>query len=249
MIGNKIIRLKEIESTNRYASELINSGATIEEGTVILADYQTAGRGTGENSWESERGKNLTLSIVLYPSFLAIEKQFMMNKIVSLAVFDMICKIAEGKEIVKIKWPNDIYAANKKIAGILIENAIIGEKFQYFISGIGININQEIFVSNAPNPVSLKNITGKDHDLNECLFTLCSCFENRYSQLKNNANQQLDNDYFSSLFRLDETASFYYKKQKITARIIGINEYGKLVLETTEGRIIDCDFKEVEFVL
>ena len=118
MIGNKIISLAETASTNKYATELIKNNTAIEDGTIVLTHHQTAGRGTGDNHWESEKGKNLTLSIISFPTFLPIEKQFMMNKVVSLAVFDMVCILTKGKETEKIKWPNDIYAGNKKIAGI-----------------------------------------------------------------------------------------------------------------------------------
>ncbi len=249
MIGNKIISLAETASTNKYATELIKNNTAIEDGTIVLTHHQTAGRGTGDNHWESEKGKNLTLSIISFPTFLPIEKQFMMNKVVSLAVFDMVCILTKGKETEKIKWPNDIYAGNKKIAGILIENAIMGENFQYFISGIGININQEYFISNAPNPVSLKNITGEDHDLKECLSILCSCFENRYKELINSENKQLDDDYYTSLYRLNENASFIYNEQAIQARITGITAQGKLLLETNKRKVLECGFKEVEFVV
>jgi len=249
MIGNRIIRLKETESTNRFASEFISKQNNVEEGTVIMANYQSAGRGAGENKWESEKDKNLTISIILYTAFLRIEEQFMVNKIVSLAVSDMITNFTKVKENVKIKWPNDIYFGNKKIAGILIENAIIGNKFLHFIIGIGININQEVFISDAPNPVSLKNITGIEYDPDECLSALCSCLDTRYGQLKNSENKLINDDYLSALFRINEVSSFVYRGHIIKAKITGLSDHGKLLLEKTDGVVIDCDFKEVEFIL
>jgi BirA family transcriptional regulator, biotin operon repressor / biotin---[acetyl-CoA-carboxylase] ligase len=249
MIGNYIIRLEQIDSTNRYATELLTNQYTLQEGTVIMASHQSAGKGASENKWESERGKNLTLSIILFPSFLPLEKQFMINKIVSLGVFDMIEKLVGNKGKVTIKWPNDIYVDKKKIAGILIENATMGSEFQHFILGIGININQEIFMSDAPNPVSLKIVKGKDHDLGECLSVLCSCVEKRYTQLKTMQDDLINADYKSALFRIDETALYIYHEQTIEAKITGISKHGKLLLEKTDGTGLDCDFKEVEFVL
>lgn len=205
MIGKNIIEIEETGSTNLYASDLLRS-KEIPEGTVISAFRQSSGRGLGSNSWESEAGKNLTISIILYPSFLPIEKQFMLNKVVSLGVYDIITKLIENtnslvnKSIVKIKWPNDIYIGDKKVSGILIENAIIGNKFLHSIVGIGININQEIFLSDAPNPVSLKNITGKEYGLKECLELLCSYLDKRYFQLKNDNYKAIDKDYLSTLY-------------------------------------------------
>ena len=249
MIGNRIIRLKETDSTNAYTTRLLEADTNVEEGTVIVAKHQKAGKGTWDNSWESEKGKNLTISIVLYPTFLLMEKQFIINKVVSLSLFDFLISQIDEKEIVKIKWPNDIYVGNKKISGTLVENAISGRNFQHSIIGIGININQQVFMSDAPNPVSLKNITGKDYDLEQCLSLLCLCLERRYFQLKRREEKLINEQYFSALFRLGEKARYIYKERMIRATITGLTEQGKLLLEKDNGQLIDCDFKEMEFVL
>jgi len=248
MIGENIIELQETTSTNIFAFELIKE-KNIEEGTVISAISQHSGKGTGSNKWESEAGKNLTVSIILKPEFLPLGKQFMLNIITSLAVHDMVLRIIQSKADVKIKWPNDIYVGNKKIAGILIENTIFGNALKYCILGIGININQEIFISNAPNPVSLKNILNKEFELKECLALLCSCIEERYVQLKNEKYNLLNGDYLSVLFKKNELAKFNYKNKVTSATIKGISEEGKLILETLEKEIIACNFKEIEFVI
>ncbi len=248
MIGNNIIELEETFSTNRYALELL-SNSRISEGTVISVVNQTSGRGSYGNFWESEKGKNLTVSIILYPTFLSFEKQFMLNKVTSLSVYDMLVQINSGQEAVMIKWPNDIYTDNKKFSGILIENTIIGSTFKHSIIGIGININQEIFVSDAPNPTSLKISTGKTYNLKECLSILCSCFNRRYTQLKNFEFKTLDEDYLSALYRMNKSALFIFQKQLITAMIKGVAESGKLLIEKLNGEMIECDFKEVEFVI
>jgi len=247
MIGNNIIELEETLSTNRYASELI-SASEISEGTVISAVNQTLGRGSDGSFWEGEKGKNLTLSIVLYPEFLSIKKQFLLNKVASLSIYDMIVKLNPNHKEVMIKWPNDIYIGNKKISGILIENAILGDTLKHSIIGIGININQEIFVSDAPNPTSLKINTGKTYNLKECLSILCSCFDRRYAQLKNSGLSVLDHDYLSALYLINTPAHYIFQKQFISAVIKGVAESGKLILEKINGETVECDFKEVEFV-
>lgn len=248
MIGNHIIKLRETDSTNRFVLEL-EGKEKIAEGTVITAFHQHSGRGTGDNKWESEKGKNLTVSIVLYPSFLHLKNQFMINKIASLGVYDMLKQVSGCNDIFKIKWTNDIYAGNKKISGMLIENSILGNTLHRTVIGIGININQEFFVSDAPNPVSLKNITGREFDLDECLSVLCSCLDLRYSQLKNSEYETPDSDYLSALFRLNETAQYICEGEKFTAIIRGLTNSGELILETVSGKKTEYGFKEVEFVI
>jgi BirA family transcriptional regulator, biotin operon repressor / biotin---[acetyl-CoA-carboxylase] ligase len=247
MIGDNIIELNETTSTNRFTSELL-SKEKLPDGTIITARYQSCGKGAGENIWESAEGKNLTVSIVLHPEFLPLERQFILNKMVSLGVYDMISKLVTDPSQVKIKWPNDVYVGNKKISGMLIENTIIGNTFQHSILGIGININQEVFSSDAPNPISLKNITGKEYNLRDCLTLLCSCLEKRYGYLRNEGINLLDEDYLSALYRKGESALYIYKNEMISATIIDISEEGMLILETMEGKIIECDFKEIVFL-
>ena len=248
MIGKKIVELKETPSTNIHAFKLIKE-KDIDEGTVISAISQHSGKGTGSNKWESETGKNLTVSIILKPDFLLLNKQFMLNIIASLAVRDMISELLQSKEEVKIKWPNDIYVGNKKISGILIENTIFGNTLKYSIIGIGININQEVFISDAPNPVSLKIISNKNFYLKECLTILCFHIKVRYMQLMNSEYNLLNKDYLSALYRKNELAKFNFKNKSISAVIKGISEEGKLIIETNNNEIIECNFKEIEFVI
>jgi BirA family biotin operon repressor/biotin-[acetyl-CoA-carboxylase] ligase len=248
MTGQHIIEVDETESTNRYASELLSTTG-LEEGTVISARFQYAGKGAGDNSWESEKGKNLLTSIILKPEFLPLHRQFMLNIIASLGVHDMIAELCENTVVVKIKWPNDIYAGNKKIAGMLVENAIMGDTFMHTILGIGININQGIFVSEAPNPVSLKNITGKEYKLQECLSLLCSMMDKRYMQLKELRYDELMAEYISSLYRRGAEAQYMYKEKIISATIINVSAEGKLILKTLNSELIKCEFKEIEFVI
>ena len=245
MAQKKIIFLSEIESTNNYANQLVVSKAA-EQGTVVLAQYQVKGRGQQGNSWESEAGKNLLASFILFPQFLPAAKQFYLSKITGLALADFLKTEVDN---VSVKWPNDIYIQNKKIAGILIENSVIGSTIDYSIIGIGLNLNQEKFVTNAPNPVSLKQITGKEYPIEKVADEIWKYFEKWYYKLESGDFNTIDSSYFNSLFRVNEW-TFFIKEGKIfEARITGIGEFGQLITTDRNGSFSEFMFKEVEFVI
>ena len=153
-----LVALDETASTNQYLSQLCNQlQESVAELTTVTAEFQTAGKGQRGNTWEAEEGKNLLFSFVLYPSFLEARRQFILSQIVSLAIKE---ELSRWSDEITIKWPNDIYWKDKKICGILIENDLSGHHIRRSIAGIGININQEVFNSDAPNPFSLKQIPG-----------------------------------------------------------------------------------------
>jgi biotin-(acetyl-CoA carboxylase) ligase len=146
-----LVALDETASTNQYLSQLCNQlQESVAELTTVTAEFQTAGKGQRGNTWEAEEGKNLLFSFVLYPSFLEARRQFILSQIVSLAIKE---ELSRWSDEITIKWPNDIYWKDKKICGILIENDLSGHHIRRSIAGIGININQEVFNSDAPNPV------------------------------------------------------------------------------------------------
>lgn len=246
-IGKNLIRLNETDSTNSHLARLV-AEKELMEGTVVITNHQQSGRGQRGTNWESEAGKNLTLSVLLYPKFLLPDEQFLLNKIVALAAADFIGNFFFPFSV-KIKWPNDIYVNDKKIAGILIENSMSGNKLQHSIVGIGVNVNQEKFSAELPNPVSLKQITEKKFELNKCLEELCCCLEKRYFQLKASKQKQIDDDYLSNLYRLNEFANYNLKGKNIKAKITGVTKIGKLILENDSGKKLECDFKEVTFLL
>ena len=165
----KIIRLVETDSTNNYLREQ-SAKARLPEGSLVIADFQTAGKGQVGNSWESEAGKNLMFSILLYPDFLPANRQFLISQIASLSVKETLEKYTDS---VTVKWPNDIYWKDRKICGMLIENDLSGQYLYCSVVGIGLNINQEIFRSDAPNPVSLTQITGKTYDREDVWSASC----------------------------------------------------------------------------
>jgi BirA family biotin operon repressor/biotin-[acetyl-CoA-carboxylase] ligase len=154
---SNIIKIKEIDSTNHWLKEQSNK-QFLDEGTTVVAEYQTAGKGPRGNRWDSEAGKNITCSLLLYPDFLPVKQHFLLSKVVALGIKDAAEQYIRP---VHIKWPNDIYYQNRKIAGILIENEITGQTIGKSIVGIGLNVNQEQFSDAAPNAVSIKQILGE----------------------------------------------------------------------------------------
>jgi len=245
LTNKNFIFLKEVESTNNYANQLVLSKAA-EHGTVVLAQHQKTGRGQQGNSWESEAGKNVLASFILFPQFLPVAKQFQLSKIVSLALIDF---IGHETKSVSIKWPNDIYIQNKKIAGILIENSVKGSFISSAIIGIGLNLNQLKFISDAPNPVSLKQITGKNYDVEKVAGKIWEYFNVWYGKLQAEQYKEIDSAYFKTLFRVNEWVLFSKNGESFEAKIIEIGEYGQLCLEERNGVFSEYMFKEVEFVI
>jgi len=241
-----IFYLPETGSTNSYAIEMLTK-ARPDEGSVIITDHQTNGKGTDSKTWESEKGKNLTFSIILYPTITA-DKQFLLNKAISLGICNSL-RAELNQDDITIKWPNDIYIADKKVCGILIQNSIIGDQFDYMVIGIGLNINQTVFLSDAPNPVSLKQKTGKEYDLEKLLENLLKSVLEKYLQVLSGQELLIENEYYNAIYRLMEWHEFLINGIKTIARITGTNEYGQLILETESGLLLKCDLKEVKFII
>jgi BirA family biotin operon repressor/biotin-[acetyl-CoA-carboxylase] ligase len=246
MIGSSIITLRETTSTNNYALQLISDSRPL-EGTIIRGIFQTNGKGMETNTWESEDGKNLTFTIILYPAFLPADKQFIINQSVAIGVAEFVKKILP-KKVITIKWPNDIYVDDKKIGGILIQNSIMGQTFDYMIVGIGLNINQEKFHSPAPNPVSIKMITGTEYDLDEMLNLLCSTINLQYTRVIEGNIDQINKLYLEQLYRINEWHHYLIRGEYVNARITGLGSYGQLLLEGENGQHWVCDIKEVKYL-
>ena len=243
IIGSHIERIHELGSTNNYAaSQLLTK--RLPEGIVFVADSQVDGRGQTSNKWESEPNMNLTFSLVLYPEFLEITKQFEISKAISLGVSGF---LKEQTDQVSIKWPNDIYIGKGKVAGILIENSIRINIISSCIVGIGLNINQKEFKSEAPNPVSLSQITGRVFNLEEALSDLCLKIDTRYSQLCNGAFRQIDEDYTAMLYQFGSWSQYSDENGDFEGRILGVDLIGRLLIETRNGNINKYHFKEVVF--
>jgi BirA family transcriptional regulator, biotin operon repressor / biotin---[acetyl-CoA-carboxylase] ligase len=241
-IGKKLIFMPECHSTNSLALELCQQ-SQVPEGTLVITDRQTAGRGQRGNTWESQPGMNLTCSVILKPTFLAIKDQFLLSIATSLAIRDYLA--ATCSDPVSIKWPNDILVKQFKICGTLIENQLVGEKFSYAVVGIGLNVNQQLF--NIPMATSLFLIVGKSLDLQEVLEGVSSNLESRYLQLRQGRSQHLREDYLTYLYRFNEHHTFQSGDKQFTGKILGVDEQGRLRVLTRDQEK-DFGFKEISFV-
>jgi len=248
-IGQNLIHLSSVDSTNSYAIDLLKSNKP-PEGTLIYTFDQKKGRGQRGNEWLSQANMSMALSLILYPSFLRAESQFLLTKIVSLAVADLMteCFAKSAKTLdIRIKWPNDIYLNNKKIAGILIENSLKESFIQSSVVGVGINVNQENFSDDLKNATSLKIALNKEFDLKRLIEKLCEFVEARYLQLKTNKHDIINEDYLNCLYLLNEWHVFKTHEKKINCKIIGVSAIGKLLIENEEGKVNEFDLKEIVF--
>jgi BirA family transcriptional regulator, biotin operon repressor / biotin---[acetyl-CoA-carboxylase] ligase len=241
-IGKSLVFVPECHSTNTLAQQL-SQQAGFADGSVIITNNQTAGRGQHGSTWHTDIGQNLTFSVIVKPTFLAIKDQYFLTVITSLAVRDLLKSMVPDK--IFIKWPNDILVRHKKICGILIENQIQSSQIARSIIGIGLNVNQMIF--NVITATSVRHITHQDYDLESVLHRLLEFLEVRYLQLKQGKTQELRAEYLKALYWRDEKHLFSSAGTTFTGVIDGIDEYGKLVVKTeTETRSFEV--KELSYL-
>ena len=246
MIKFNIGKYDNLVSTNTYLSGKIKFENT-SEGTVIVADHQLTGKGYGENSWESAKGKNLLLSVYLKPDFLAANKQFYLSMAVSLTLINVLKQRTSANDF-KIKWPNDIYFGMKKIAGILIENTIMGDALSDSIVGIGLNVNQLNFSEKLPNPISMINISGENIDRDSLLADILTELNIHLSLIAKNEFELLKTNYYKELFLKGIQSKFMINNKITHGKIIGINDFGQLKVEI-DKKIEVFGFKEIEYIL
>jgi BirA family transcriptional regulator, biotin operon repressor / biotin---[acetyl-CoA-carboxylase] ligase len=239
-IGQSLVYVPECHSTNAEAVRLLQANAAIAEGTVVLTDNQTAGRGQRGNTWESEPGKNLTFSLILKPVFLLAKDQFKLNMAISLALHDY---LREQVPHAKIKWPNDMMLDTQKTCGILIENQLAGQTIQHSIVGIGLNVNQQRFALPTATSVAIKK--GYDFVLNDVLAELLQCIEARYLQLR--AQISLTEEYLAALFGMNEQREFAVGEDVFEGVITGVDTIGRLEVDV-HGSKRYFDLKEVRFL-
>jgi len=244
-IPERIIRIDQLDSTNSHALQLIKD-SNPSGGTVVMAVNQTEGRGQQTNAWESENGKNLTISLILRPDFIEAQDQFQISMLISLGVYDYLEAYTKN---VSIKWPNDIYVGDKKIAGILIEQSIMGAYLSHSVCGIGLNINQDLFVSDAPNPISLKMLTKQTYKLDDELKRLLTAIEKRYFQLMEQGGKELEQDYLDSMYLMNEEHTYEDETGVFRGQIVGISEFGQLQIQDEEKFVRTYNFKEVSFLM
>ena len=223
---------------------------SLPEGSVIFTSDQKQGRGYGTNKWESQPGKNLTASFILKPSFIKPHRQFVITQVLSLAVLNFIKCFYNGEKVISIKWPNDIYAGNNKIAGILAENIIMGDKIRTTIAGIGININQIKFSTNLTNPVSLFLLTNRQTKPEVALNVLYQQIFKWYAFLQNADIHKLESNYLENLYRYNIKSRFRTNEWGTFDGIItGIDDLGRLKIKTSDNKTNLFSLKEVEFLI
>lgn len=246
-IGQNLITLATTPSTNDYLKKELAKSTPVPEGTVIMAVEQSAGKGQKGAVWVSERGMNLTCSILLKPTFLNPVDQFSLTVMVSLAIVDFLAPWTKGHEV-SVKWPNDIYVGNRKIGGILIENVMQGRHWKYAILGIGLNINQTVF----PNPfrhraTSLRLLTGDVPGPAELLPALCASIEKYYEALRRGEKEQQAHHYKQLLYRLDEEAAYLVDGVQVWGKIRGVGPQGRLLVDFG-GHLTDFGIRDIVFL-
>ena len=239
-VGKKLVFLPSCHSTNEVASQMLKD-EKLPEGTIIITNNQTAGKGQRGNSWEAQPEKNLTFSMILRPEFLQASQQFELNMAVSLGILDFLKQYKQG---FMVKWPNDIYYREQKIAGILIQNNLKTRNLETSIVGIGLNINQVVFSN--PKAISLKLAASTELPLQEALEQLGAFLESRYIQLKKGDIGALKNEYLNLMLGFCEDRLFE-ADEIFNGKITGIDKDGRLEIETSKG--LRCfAFKEVAFL-
>lgn len=240
----QLIHLDETDSTNRYLSQYQCSEKKIM--TVVTAEYQTAGRGQGSHTWESEKGQNLMFSIMLHPVNLPVARQFVMMQAEALAIFHILEKYAEG---FSIKWPNDIYWHDRKISGTLSEAAISDNHVKSVILGTGINVNQERFSDSIPNPVSLCHIINRTADRMELLHRIILQLAIYINMVNHGEYDAINNEYIRHLYRNKGYHKYSDNNGEFTAMIQDIQPNGRITLYREDGRLSEYDFCEVHFII
>lgn len=259
----RIVRLDEVDSTNRWLREQADRGEYADEDIVcVTAEHQTAGRGMGKNSWESEDGKNLLFSLLVHPTMVPPRWQYLLSMTMALALHDAIAKaVGDGRaDKVRIKWPNDIYYADSKISGTLIDLTLASSGIKNMVIGTGVNVNQQQFLSDAPNPVSLLQITGEQYSRETLLTNIMENFHQRYSLLYNAREDSTDilqstvckamiDEYHSHLYRKEGYHTYADNNGPFLAEIVHVAPDGILTLRCQDGSERQYEFKEVKFVI
>ena len=242
-MGQQLFFLPVCESTNSEAQQLLLKNKAT-EGCVVLTDEQTRGRGQRGNSWEAAPGKNITLSVILSPAFLAVRHQFYLNMAVSMAVLDLLRE--QGLEQAQVKWPNDLYFEDKKLGGILIENTVNSLSIQHSIVGIGLNVNQLHFGISTASSVAA--VVGTQLDVKRLVTRLMEMLEKRYLELRSGKLDKIKFEYLQALYRYHELHKFSVGGEEVTGQIVGVDEDGRLAV-VINHELRYFAFKEIAYII
>lgn len=239
-----IVRLEETDSTNTYPRQ--HASQMEAWMTVVTAEYQTAGRGQGVHTWESNRSENLLFSVLTHPVMVPVRSQFLLSEAGALALKEVLDGYTDG---ITLKWPNDIYWNDRKLSGTLIETSIGGGRIKNCVFGIGLNVNQKTFESDAPNPVSLAQILGHDIDREQLFKQIVAAFEKYYRMLENGQYDAISALYHEALYRRQGFYMYEDGDGRFEGAIVEVGDDGLLVLRDRDGRFREYEFREVKFVL
>jgi BirA family biotin operon repressor/biotin-[acetyl-CoA-carboxylase] ligase len=242
LIGKKIISLPVCESTNSLMVSMSQKNI-LDQGTVIITENQTSGRGQAGNKWIAEPGVNLTFSVFLKPTFLEPANQFYLNMAIGLALCHAISDSIDNK--VLLKWPNDLMVKGKKVCGILIENQIQGQTLSQSVVGIGLNLNQKAF--EWANATSLSVLAGKDFDKQTIFEIMLVRIEAYYNLLFKKKLSTLKEEYYSVLYWKNEEHQFEVQNKLIFGTIVGVDDAGRLQVNSG-GKVTGYNFKEIKFI-
>ena len=244
-IGNQVIKVKSVDSTNNYAAKLLNQ-TKVPFGTVIMAHYQTNGKGQRNTIWSSNGGDNLLMSVLLDLSFMPSEKIFFLSKSIALAIRAAVVDVI-GIES-HLKWPNDVLIDNKKIAGVLIENQWKKSNIVSSVVGVGLNVNQVDFQESF-SATSLKKITNKNYNVDNILKVLCKKLNKYYDQLASLKYDNIDLEYHQHLVNNNKFCEFEENNMVFSAKVKGVNQQGELMLEFTNGDVKSYELKQITQLL
>lgn len=239
-----IYKFNELDSTNIFATQQLKLNKA-SHGDVIIAGFQSEGKGQADNKWFSGKNKNALFTIICKDLNIEISTIFMFNIIVSLALYDTFYIYLKNENI-KIKWPNDIFINNKKTAGILIESTISGDLVKNLLIGVGINVNEDCFPLNLPNAASLFTLSSKKYETDEVIFTFLDFLNKKLSDFNYSNNFNFKAEYLSKLYGINNKRYFRSNGKVFEGNIAGVNTQGQLLV-VIDGKIKEFNNKEIEF--